>query len=68
MKSVKELGKLKEDVLGNRLSELNKELMKLRSQVASGTVPKNPGRIRVIRKTIARIHTINLMREKQRNE
>lgn len=68
MKSVKELGKLKEDALGNRLSELNKELMKLRSQVASGTVPKNPGRIRVIRKTIARIHTINLMREKQRNE
>ena len=68
MKSVKELGKLKEDALGNRLSELNKELMKLRSQVASGTVPKNPGRIRVIRKTIARIHTINSMREKQRNE
>ena len=68
MKSVKELGKLKEDALGNRLSELNKDLMKLRSQVASGTVPKNPGRIRVIRKTIARIHTINSMREKQRNE
>ena len=68
MKAVKELNKLKEDALAGRISELNKELMKLRSQVASGTVPKNPGRIRVIKKTIARIHTINSARENQRNE
>ena len=68
MKAVKDLNKLKEDALAGRISELNKELMKLRSQVASGTVPKNPGRIRVIKKTIARIHTINSARENQRNE
>ena len=68
MKAVKELNKLKEDALAGRISELNKELMKLRSQVASGTVPKNPGRIKVIKKTIARIHTINSARENQRNE
>jgi large subunit ribosomal protein L29 len=68
MKAVKELNKLKEDALKGRISELNKELMKLRSQVASGTVPKNPGRIKVIKKTIARIHTITTVRGKQRNE
>ena len=50
MKAVKELNKLKEDALKGRLSELKKELMKLRSQVASGTVPKNPGRIKVPKK------------------
>lgn len=68
MKAVKELNELKEDVLAKRLSELRKELMKFRSQVASGTIPRNPGRIKVIKKTIARIHTINTRRKKQRNE
>ncbi len=68
MKSVKELNELKEDALDKRLSELRKELMKFRSQVASGTIPRNPGRIRVIKRTIARIHTINTRRKKQRNE
>jgi large subunit ribosomal protein L29 len=44
--------------LAKRKVELNMELMKLKSQVARGTPPENPGRIRAIRKTIARILTI----------
>lgn len=68
MKTVKELSTLKEDALEDRMRELNKELMKLKSQVASGTIPKNPGRIKVVRKNIARIHTIKTWRAKQRNE
>jgi large subunit ribosomal protein L29 len=44
------------------LKELQAELMKLRSQVAAGTRPENPGRIRAIRRDIARIKTI--LREK----
>ena len=68
MKAVKELSTLKDDGLENRLAELSKELMKLRSQVASGTVPKNPGRIRVVKKTIARIHTIKTGRVQKRHE
>ncbi len=68
MKSVKELNELNEEALGKRLSELRKELMKFRSQVASGTIPRNPGRIKIIKRTIARIHTINTRRKKQRNE
>lgn len=68
MKTVKELNELKDEALGKRLSELSKELMKFRSQVAAGTIPRNPGRIRVIKRTIARIHTINTRRTKQRNE
>ena len=42
-----------------KLTILRNELMKLRSQVATRTRPENPGRIKVIRKTIARIHTYN---------
>ena len=66
MKAVRELLDLKDEVLEGKLHELNKELMKFRSQVASGTIPRSPGRIRVIRKTIARIHTIKTRRVKQR--
>ena len=65
MKAVKELVALKDETLESRLGELRKELMKFRSQVASGTVPKNPGRIRAIKRTIARIHTIKSGRSKQ---
>ena len=62
MKAIKELTALKDDVLEGKLGELRKELMKFRSQVASGTIPKNPGKIRLIKKTIARGHTIKCRR------
>jgi len=41
----------------NRLNELRLELAKERGQIAVGGSPSNPGRIKVIRKTIARILT-----------
>jgi len=41
-----------------KLQELKAELMRLRAQQASGAPLDNPGRIRAIRKTIARILTI----------
>ncbi|MBI2664747.1 50S ribosomal protein L29 [Candidatus Woesearchaeota archaeon] len=68
MKAMKELSNLKSEALESRLLELQKELMKLRSQVASGTIPKSSGKIRLIKKTIARINTINTRRKTQRNE
>lgn len=68
MKAVKELSNLKDEAFEGKLQELDRELMKLRSQVASGTVPRNPGRIKIIKKTIARIHTIKTRRTTQRNE
>ncbi len=58
MKKVKEIQALNNEALESRLAELRKELMKYRSQVATGTIPKNPGQIRVIRKSIARILTV----------
>jgi len=41
-----------------KLEELRLELMKLRTQALLGTL-ENPGKIRVVKKTIARILTIN---------
>ncbi|MBI4154581.1 50S ribosomal protein L29 [Candidatus Woesearchaeota archaeon] len=56
-----------------KLLTLRKELMKLKAQVATRTRPENPGRIKEIRRTIARIHTfirlnqIKKLEEKTKN-
>ena len=54
----KEIRKTGKKDIESKVSELKKELMKLKSQKASGTMPENPGRIKEIRRTIARILTI----------
>ena len=46
------------------LSELRKTLMKIQGGVASGGVPEDIGKTREIKKTIARILTINKQEEK----
>ncbi|RZN60214.1 50S ribosomal protein L29 [Methanonatronarchaeum sp. AMET6-2] len=43
------------------LEMLENELVSLRAEIAAGGQPENPGRIREIRRTIARIKTV--MRE-----
>ena len=48
----------------NKLKELRTELMKLKAQVSRGTPPENPGKIRSIKRNIARILTF--MSKKQR--
>ncbi len=48
-----------------KLTELRTELVHLRTMVASGGTVENPGRIREIRKTIARLLTIEAQTPKQ---
>ncbi len=43
--------------------DMKKELMKLRSQVATKTVPEKPARIKEIRRNIARILTLKKEKE-----
>ncbi len=59
MKS-KELRAIDELNLENKMIELKKELMKIKSQIAIGTAPKNPGKVRDIKRTIAKILTIKI--------
>jgi large subunit ribosomal protein L29 len=54
----KELRSLNKEGMESKLLEMKKELMKINSQIAIGTVPKNPSRVKEIKKTIAKIHTI----------
>ena len=46
-----------------KVSELRGELIRINAQIAMGTLPENPGRIKEIRKTIARLKTIKQIRE-----
>lgn len=59
----KELKALSKEELSKKLNELQKELMKDYTQVATGTIPKNPGKIYNARKTIARINTLLAQKE-----
>ncbi len=53
----KELKTLSKEDMEKRLEELRKELIKLNAQVARGTPPENPGKIRTVKRTIARLLT-----------
>ena len=56
MKS-KELQSKSKQELESQLNELRKELIKLNTQVATGTTLKNPGQVKKIKKNIARLLT-----------
>ena len=45
--------------------ELRKELIKVNAQVSTGTVPENPGNVKNIKKTIARILTIKTQKKEE---
>ena len=56
---LKQLREMSKQDLQNKLVDLKKELMKIKSQISRGTLPENPGRTKEIRRTIARINKIN---------
>lgn len=68
----KELMMMAKPDLENKLVELKKELMKINSQIAIGTALKNPSKVKEIKRTIAKILTINnktlTKEEAKRNE
>ncbi len=52
-----ELKQLSEPQIGQKLVDLKRELLKLNSQRATGTTLENPGKIRLVKKTVARLYT-----------
>jgi large subunit ribosomal protein L29 len=55
---VQEVRKMKSEDMDKKIAELNKEMMRIQTQISQGTAPEKPGRARQIKKTIARILTI----------
>ncbi len=62
--NTKELRALSEQDLHSRLGEFKKELLKLNVQVGSGANPASPGKLRQVKKSIARILTLLTEKEK----
>ncbi len=60
---IKELRAMGEPELKQKMNELYRELMKDNAQVATGTIPKSPGKLRLAKKTIARIKTLLTQKE-----
>ena len=60
-----ELISMDEKSLNEKFRELKKELIKINAQIAMGTIPENPGKIKEIRKTIARIKTMQKLKEEK---
>lgn len=56
--SVNEIRKMNKEERGKKLSELKVELSKMMAMKAMGGSLENPSRIRLLRKAIARFHTV----------
>jgi large subunit ribosomal protein L29 len=63
-----EIKQLLPEERAERLSELRTELVRLRTMAVSGGTVEDPNRIKEIRKTIARILTIENAKETKRRE
>ena len=51
------INKMEKPQLLEKKIEIQKEMIKINAQLSTKTTPENPGRIRAIKKTIARINT-----------
>ena len=61
-----ELIQMNKKALTGKLEELKRELIRINAQISMGTIPENPGKIKEIRKTIARIKTIQNSKEESK--
>ena len=58
-----EIKQMNEKALEDKLNELRNELISINAQVAMGTLPENPGKIKEIKRTVAKILTIKKLKE-----
>ena len=61
----KEIREMSDDQVQKQLKDLRNELLKERAITATGGAPESPGRIRELRRTIARILTIQKEKAKE---
>ncbi len=56
---MKEIREMSVDDRNRRLEEMKTELSKVLTMIRAGGSVENPGRVRALKKTIARIETVN---------
>ena len=62
----KEIRSTDKNLINEKILELKKELVKINAQIAIGSSIKNPGQVRKIKKTLARMFTIGQEKVKMR--
>ena len=60
-----EIRNMAESEIEEQINDMKLELAKERGQIAVGGFPENPGRIKELRRTLARIKTIRNEKEEQ---
>lgn len=65
---IEDIKKLPKKDLAAKIDDLKKELLRYKSQSATGTMPENPGRIKEIKRTIARVKTLESQKEVRLNK
>lgn len=58
---------MNENQINEKLIDLKKEMLKINGQIATKTTPENPGRVREVKKTIARLYTLIHQKKLQNN-
>lgn len=62
----KEISQMSEPTLNGKITDLRRELIRYNAQLSTGTPPENPGRIRAMKRTIARLKTsLKLLQDKK---
>jgi len=61
---LREIREMSGEQMGEKLKELSTEMGKMKSQVRSGGAPENSGKMRDIRRTIARLETVRAEKAK----
>ncbi|QQG39229.1 MAG: 50S ribosomal protein L29 [Candidatus Woesearchaeota archaeon] len=52
-----ELKKMDEASIKSKLTDLQRQMIKINSQISTRTIPENPGRVKEIKRTIAKLKT-----------
>ncbi|MFH1649382.1 MAG: 50S ribosomal protein L29 [Candidatus Woesearchaeota archaeon] len=58
-----DISRMNDEALVKKEQELKMDLMKLQAQSSTGTPPKNPNQIKLIKRTIAQIRTAQKNKE-----
>lgn len=64
----KELAGMPRNELEEKQKEMQMELVKANAQIATGTIPKNPGQVKQTKKTIAKIKQLLMNKETKTEE
>lgn len=62
----KDIKKIKTEDVSKKLAELRGELMILQGQSKTGTPPKNPGQIKSIKRTMAKLYTLSNQKKEEK--